>query len=324
MKLSPRSALLTLSLLLASSASFAAEPKFLDATSEHFNLYTTENEAAAKATLVQFETARAYLVARTGGVDQFQSPVRLVAYKSNNEYRSHLPASIEAEHCFSKINGDAVTIVMDGINPRAWEYGLREYVNLVLVRSTPGLPYWLRMGLRDLYSTMRIADGTIRLGEEPFMEQRPALTAPAASDLSVLFGLHPSDGWGDTPEAARANGKFLALGGFDSTMGVGVSPNIRYTALYLTRLMMLGKDYGPKFGVFVNALSDGRDTTATFRTVYDQALADVGIKLRLAMSQAGIPVANVKFSLPAAPAPRLTDLSAADSATLINEIKARK
>src|ERR1035441_3384257 len=172
---------LAMAVVLSAATSRAAAPAFLNAVSDHFNLYTTDNEADARAALDHFETARAYLLRLFGGVDQFKNPVRIVGYKSNSEYRSHLPASIEAEHAFSKVNGEDVTIVVDGLKPAAYEYALREYVNLLIVRGAPKMPYWLRMGFRELYCTMKTENGTVHIGEDPYVEKRPSLAAPTTT-----------------------------------------------------------------------------------------------------------------------------------------------
>ncbi len=47
-----------LACLLPLCRSLAAEKRWLRATSEHFELYTTEDKAKARAALVQFEAAR--------------------------------------------------------------------------------------------------------------------------------------------------------------------------------------------------------------------------------------------------------------------------
>ena len=315
---------LALAAFLSVATSRAAAPAFLNAVSDHFNLYTTDNEAAARAALDHFETARAYLLRLFGGADQFKNPVRIVGYKSNNEYRSHLPASIEAEHAFSKVNGEDVTIVVDGLKPAAYQYAFREYVNLLLARAAPNMPYWLRMGFRELYCTLNTGDGAVHVGEDPYMEKRPSLAEPSTSSLTLLFGLGAGSAWGDSAEAAHASSKFIALGGIDDTMGVGVDPSYRLTALHLTRMLMFDKAYNPKFNAFVNAVKGGADTTATFKTVYEQSLADVIVALRLEMVQPSHPALTVKFALPAELNPRIGHLSAAASDDLISEIKSRK
>jgi len=313
-----------LAVFLSVATSRAAAPAFLNAASDHFNLYTTDNEAAARAALDYFETARAYLLRLVGGVDQFKNPVRIVGYKSNSEYRSHIPASIEAEHAFSKINGEDVTIVVDGLKPAAYQYALREYINLLIVRAAPNMPYWLRMGFRELYCTLKTGDGTVHIGEEPYMEKRVDLATPNTSTLTLLFTLSAASTWGDSAEAAHANGKFIALGGVDDTLGVGVDPSYRLIALHLTRMLMFDKAYSPKFGAYVDALTGGADSTATFKSVYGQSLADVLVTLHLEMVQASHAAMTVKFSLPAEVHPRISNLSAAASDDMISEIKSRK
>lgn len=304
-------------------AANAAAPAFLNAASDHFDLYTTDTEAAARAALDHFETARLFLIRRVGGVDPFPQSVRIVGFRSNNEYRSHMP-NIEAEHAFSKINGDAVTIEVDTLKPTAYEYAMREYVNLLVARAAPNIPYWLRMGFRELYSTMKTGNGEIRVGEDPYMEKRASLGEPSTTFLTLLFGLTAGSTWGDSAEAVHASNKFIALGGLDSTLSVGVDPSYRLTALHLTRMLMFDKNYSPKFNAFVSALTGGADTIAALKTVYGQSLADVVTVLRLEMIGASHPAWTVKLALPGELNPRIAHISVEDSAALIAEIKSRK
>jgi hypothetical protein len=317
--------LLTLAGILPVTTSFAADFRLLNVASDHFDLYTTDTEAVARAALEHFETVRAYLIRSTGGVDQFQKPVRLVSYKSNNEFRSHLPASIEAEHAFSKINGDAATIVIDVLKKETYEYAQREYVNLLYARAAPKMPYWLRMGFREFYCTIRTGNGEILIGEDPHMETRPTGGAQVGvTGLSLLFQLRAAAAWGDTAEAVHADNKMIALGGIDSTMGVGVDPAYRLMALHLIRLLMFDKDYSPKFGEFTSTLANGADTTATIKSVYGQTLEDLAVHLRLEWVQPSHPIRTIKFALPNPIEPRISHLSPEDSAEFVNEIKSRK
>jgi hypothetical protein len=294
------------------------------AVSEHFEVYTTLDEAAAKAALTHFESARAYLLKSFGSADPFPQAVRIVAYKSSGEFRSNLPGRVESEHAFSKIDGDSVTIVVDGF--KTYEYGMREYANLMLARNAPGLPYWLRMGLRDMYSTLGTGPGQIVLGREPFMGQRPDQSAAAggANFLSVLFGLKPGDGWGDSAEAVRARNKYISLGGFDNTMRNPLGIEYRTEALRLVRLLMFDKTYSPKFGALVGALADGKDTTATIKEVYGQSLAELATNLNVDAARPSHPVATLKVQSPQLAEPKASQFSAAETAALVAEIKSAK
>lgn len=315
--------LLTLAALIPMTASLAADLKMVKAVSDHFEVYTTQDEAMATAALEHFETARAYLIKQTGG-DQFQKPVRIVGYKSNNEFRSHLPASIEAEHAFSKITGDSATIVIDTLKPQTYEYAMREYVNLLFARAAPQMPYWLRMGFREFYCTMRTENGELRIGEEPYMEKRVTPAGADPNSLTMLFGLRASAAWGDSAEAVRTENKLIALGGLDSTLSTGVDVNYRLMAMHLIRLLMLDKAYSPKFGAFVSALAQGADTTATLKSIYGESLADLTVHVRLEWVQASHPVVTLKFALPNPVKPQISQLAGEDAAEFIAEIKARK
>ena len=69
-------------------ALFAADPKWIHATSEHFDMYTAESEGDAKAALQHLEAVRAYFLAATHSKDPGGQPVRIVAFHSAENYRN--------------------------------------------------------------------------------------------------------------------------------------------------------------------------------------------------------------------------------------------
>ena len=282
------------------------------AVSDHFEIYTTLDAAAAKAAAVHFEAARAFLLKSFNSADPFPQAVQIVAYKSSGEFRSHLPARVESEHGYSKIDGDSISIVVDGF--KTYEYGVREYVNILLARTAPQLPYWLRMGMREFYCTLETKPDQIVLGREPFMGQRPdesaAKSVDATTFLSLLFGLKPGDGWGDSADAVRSRGKYIALGGFDSTLHAPLDISYRIAALHLVRLLMLNPTYSPKFGAFVSALAGGAASTAALNDVYGQSLADLATNLSLERARPSHAVVTLKSPSPVMAEPKIGQVPA--------------
>ena len=161
---------LALTSLLPLASSFAADTKLVKAVSDHFELYTTDNEAAATAALTHFETVRGYLLKVTGGQDPFAAPVRIVGFKTPGEFNSHMPAGVTATKAFSEANAERVTIALASLKPEMYQYGAREYVTLLLNRTNPKMPYWLRLGLSELYCTLRLDNGHLVVGTAPTRE----------------------------------------------------------------------------------------------------------------------------------------------------------
>ncbi len=82
------------SLAFAATNSFAADAKWVHATSEHFDLYTTESEGDAKAALQHLESVRLYFLASTHAKDPGGQPVRIVAFRSLGDYSKYRPREV--------------------------------------------------------------------------------------------------------------------------------------------------------------------------------------------------------------------------------------
>ena len=91
-----------LACLLPVARSFAAEQKWIRAASANFELYTTENDAKARAALDHFEAVRAYFLkaVRAGGPPG--EPLRIVAFRSEGEYRPYRPPGMDFARAFSQ------------------------------------------------------------------------------------------------------------------------------------------------------------------------------------------------------------------------------
>lgn len=75
---------------------------------------------------------------------------------------------------------------VDGDGPRRLVY--RQYIRYVLSDSAPHLPTWLVEGFADLYSTLVVRDGMVRVGEPPFDRQRRMGQVPEIHDFFVQPG----------------------------------------------------------------------------------------------------------------------------------------
>jgi hypothetical protein len=315
---------LALTSLLPLASSFAADTKLVKAVSDHFELYTTDNEAAATAALTHFETVRGYLLKATGGQDPFAAPVRIVGFKTPGEFNSHQPAGVSAGKAFSEANAERVTIVLSGLKPEMYQYGVREYVRLLLDRTNAKMPYWLRLGLTELYCTLRIDNGHLVIGIAPNRDFHT--TTMPDLDLRTFFALKEG---GMTDKGAQdfyADAPNPALGRTNTLADIGSSLSVDYQGIawQLTHMLMFQKEYSPKFGPFVGALAGGENSDAAVQRIYGRSVSgltgDLAIYYKMPMHNA----ATVAFQLDKPVTPQTGQLSAADSDIILAQLKSGK
>ena len=184
-----RTITLALASLLPLASSFAADTRLVKAVSDHFEVYTTDNEAAAKAALTHFEMVRAYLLKAIHSQDPFRNPVRIVGFKSLGEFSPYRPRNVESEKAFALSDAEHMTIVLAGLKKEFYEYGVREYVTELLGRAAPKMPYWLKLGFSELYCTLHMENGQLMLGSSPNRDFH-SVTSPDLLNMSVMFSLN--------------------------------------------------------------------------------------------------------------------------------------
>ena len=91
----------------------------------------------------------------------------------------------------------------------------------------------------------------------------------------------------------------------------------------LTHMLMFKKEYSPKFGAFVQAV-DGENTDAAIRQVFGQSLTGLKEDLLLYIKMPAHEVLHAKFELDKPVTPKVSQLTAADSAPVLAELKAAK
>ncbi len=330
-----------LACLVPLASSFGADIKLLKAVSDHFEVYTTDNEAAAKAILEQFEPVRSYLLKATGSTDPAAEPIRLFDFKSGGDFGTYKPKGAGDIAAFSRKAGDRVAIVVSGFKQEAQEAAMREYVTLVLNHSAPKLPYWLKLGFTELYCTLRVdpGGGALTLGSAPFRSYRAtgapdlnmsvlmSLKGGATSDSAqTVFdsqGTNQAGGTGGPGSSSSTRSSVFGAQDGQGMVAAGLVQDYPLVAFQLIHMLMFDKRYGPQFGAFVSALAGGAESVATLGSIYNQSLLGLGKDLELHMK---MPLALVhpKIQLERPVAPQMTQLSAADSASLLAELKAAR
>jgi len=325
-----RTITLALASLLPLASSFAADAKLVKAVSDHFELYTTDNEAAAKAAITHFETVRGYLLKAFHSDDPFSKPVRIVGFRSPGEYGPYIPRNGDLNgKAFAEASADQVTIAMAGLKPADYQFGVRDYVMLLLNRTAPKMPYWLRMGFSELYCTLRMENGQLMLGSEPYRDFRR--TVGTNFDMALLFALNggamANKGSVDfyAPSASVGIGS-TTLGSAAKMASVESDQTVDYPVLLwqLTHMLLFKKEYSSKFGPFVAAVTNGEDSAAAVQRIFDLPLAGLKQDLLFYVKLSSHAVAGLKFQLDKPVTPQVSQLSPGDSAAVLAELKAAK
>jgi len=308
---------LLLPFLLQPAPSFAAETKWIHATSEHFDMYTAESEGDAKAALQHLEAVRAYFLASTHSKDPGGQPVRIVAFHTEGDYSKYRPSEVGSARAYAVVGAVPATIAVAGLKPAMYEQIFREYGQLVMDEYSPSLPYWLRAGLADLYSTLKPGENQIQLGIPPLRDYRSSGIADL--DLSLMFDIDRAgllaarkkqgeDLYSDT-DTKSTNAAFGAANGTRTTalaQNLSVSGQDYVAGVWtLTHMIMFQPDYRPKFGEFVGALGSGQPTGAVFSKVYGRSIGQVTYDLKLYAKRPSFSSANLPFKQEKSPAPQI-------------------
>ena len=151
--------------VLSFPAFAAPVPAWRLARSEHFEIYAQASDQRAAAILRHFEQLRAFFQAsewKSVPAHPNRLPVRVIAFASPDEYQPYrLRPTADGYYIGS---GDRDYIVVVGTDPQDFGMAAHEYVHLILRASGLDLPPWLKEGLAELYSTLRMDDRGVHLG----------------------------------------------------------------------------------------------------------------------------------------------------------------
>ena len=303
----------------------AADAKWVHASSAHFEMYAAQSESDVRAALRHLEIVRAFFLRSTHSQDPGGQPVRVVVFQSEGDSAKYRPLEYGIVGTYS-LAGTPATIVTLGLKPESYEYIFREYCQLVLDQSAPKIPYWLRAGLAQFYSTLKPEDNKVKLGSAP----RRAFHSHDALNLDLiqLFGadraMFLESGSRSAKEFYADTGSYAALGarGAAATQALNAleakaAQDYELPSWALTHMLMFNPTYRGKVGDFIGALSNGQETVAGFGSVYGRSLADVRSDLTLYMQQAGLAVAEPAFQYEKPPAPVMKPATKDEVETLL-------
>ena len=155
------------------------------ARSRHFAVYAQTSDQRARAILTRFEQLRSFFE-QQGWKTSSTGPVRVVVFASEREYEPYrLRATADAYYVGS---GDQDYIVIGADDPTDFGIAAHEYAHLALRASDVQVPPWLREGLAELYSTLRMDNRGAQLGG-PLAGRLQTLQRSEWMPLDELAGL---------------------------------------------------------------------------------------------------------------------------------------
>jgi tetratricopeptide (TPR) repeat protein len=140
----------------------APAPTWRLTRSPHFEIYSQSSDQRAHATLLWFEQLRAFFEQQSGRPSGPSSPVRVVVFASEREYQPYRLRSTADAYYVGAPSQDY--IVMGTDDPAKFGLAAHEYAHLALRASDPPLPPWLKEGLAEFFSTLRITEHATELG----------------------------------------------------------------------------------------------------------------------------------------------------------------
>jgi tetratricopeptide (TPR) repeat protein len=225
--------------------------------SDHFELYSQSDDAAARSALLWFEQLRAFYLQKTGLAPEALHPVRVIGFRSARDYQPYqLHMAADAHY----IGTDARDyIVLSEFDTAQLGTAAHEYAHAVLHAAGLQFPPWLSEGLAEFFSTVRINQRECTLGGDlPARSQ--ALQRRTWMPLEDLLAMPANSPLRDNRETAA----------------------IFYSQSWaLVDMLILSPEYGPKFSDLTSALSSDTPNPAALPRIYGKSLSAVTSDLRL-------------------------------------------
>lgn len=240
-----------IALILCSSPIIAAT-EWTAATSDNFELITTGGARKARAGIQHFEEVRDFFVRALHFEPKLRQKVRLIAFDSPQEWKRFTPS--EAAAAFYRPGLDRDVIAMESLRGEVYQVAVHEYVHLLLRHSGGSFPVWLNEGLAELYSSMNVQGGKMRvgdihLGRYQLLRQRSWLPMEQLIDVDHESPIYK----------AKAHA------------------GIFYSQSWaLVHMLVLGKEYSAKVGTFLQKVAfEEVPAPKAFQELYGKSLFQV-------------------------------------------------
>ena len=149
--------------LLLLGVSIRAQPTTWKLTrSDHFDLYSQSDDAAARSALLWFEQLRAFYLQKTGLPPEALHSVRVIGFRSAREYQPYQLRLAADAHYIGTETRDY--IVLSEFDAAQLGTAAHEYAHAILHAAGLQFPPWLSEGLAEFFSTVRINQHECTLG----------------------------------------------------------------------------------------------------------------------------------------------------------------
>jgi tetratricopeptide (TPR) repeat protein len=223
------------------------------ARSQHFEVYSQSDDASARAMAFWLEQLRG-LVQRHTGLDlEHRVPVRVIGFRGLAEFDPYRVRASSSAYYAGSEGRDY--IVMAGLGRSEFSIAAHEYAHVVLRAAATDLPLWLREGLAEALSTVRITPSGATIGGD-LPGRLHTLRAERWIPLAELLACTTEDNLGNN---------------------VGVF----YAEIWaLADLILLAPSYAERFPQFVAVLRGGANSQQAFLRAYGKSLNAVAIDLQ--------------------------------------------
>jgi len=231
--------------------------------SEHFEVYSQGGDASARSALLWFEQLRGFFLQQTGlTLDHLPAP-RVIAFGSATEYEPYRLRSANAYYVGTESQD---YIVMPGLGASEFRTAAHEYAHLILHASGLRYPEWLKEGLAEFFSTVRVGEQSSQLG----------------GDLPARSQILRRRAWMPLPE-------LLAVPEESLPGERGIVEMFYAQSWALTDMLFLSEEYGSHFHELLTALSFGEPSLQTFTKVYAKPIDQITRDLRAWVDGRGVP-----------------------------------
>ena len=213
--------------------------------SDRFEVYTTANPTTAGDALATFEGVYAFLASNLRLVPLVMDRTRLIVFSNDKEFAPYrAKPNITA---FYQTGADRDYLVLARLDKDSTSVAVHEYAHLFFRDYGGRFPVWLREGMAEAFSTMRIEQGRARYGEPPSTHLTSLRSGVTLLDVNRLFAVEP-----DSPE-------------YKAQDHTGV---LYAQSWALVHMLLMDRRYDAKFWDFVGRVGDGASSSDALTAVY--------------------------------------------------------
>jgi tetratricopeptide (TPR) repeat protein len=217
----------------------------------HFTLYTTAGEKKGREAILYFEQVRNFFMQASQLKNAHELPVRIVAFRSEDEYRPFRINDFATAFYSRDANRDY--IVMDEITPDHYPVAVHEFTHLVVERSGLRLPTWFNEGWAEVNSTIKPRGKETAVGY-----LIPGLVQELAANR-----------WIPLAELERVDHRSPLYNERDKA-------GLFYAQSWaLVHMLYLAPEYQPRFPALVQALASGKSLSEACPEVLGKSAGDV-------------------------------------------------